>query len=138
MFEVGELVRLIRNPQEYGSFQGCTESGGMLFAKVSFPGAMRRIPIDQLERVPAIREEPIELLRAGKLSEPRRLRQVLTHTRLAGRLADIFYSMEASNTEFHAHQFKPVLKMLNSPTDGLLIADEVGLGKTIEAALIWT
>lgn len=138
MFEVGELVRLIRNPQEYGAFQGALESGGMLFGKVSFPGSVRRIPMDQLERVPATREEPIDLLRAGKLGELRRLRQVLTHTRLAGRLADIFYSMESSNTEFHAHQFKPVLKMLNSPTDGLLIADEVGLGKTIEAALIWT
>jgi len=50
----------------------------------------------------------------------------------------MIYSMEASNTEFHAHQFKPVLKMLGSPTGGLLIADEVGLGKTIEAALVWT
>jgi superfamily II DNA or RNA helicase len=138
MFEVGELVRLIRNPEKYGAFQGAVESGGMLVAKVSFPGSVQRIPMDQLEPVPATREEPIELLRAGKLGDPRRLRQVLTHTRLAGRLADIFYSMEASNTEFHAHQFKPVLKMLNSPTDGLLIADEVGLGKTIEAALIWT
>lgn len=138
MFEIGELVRLIRSPQEYGAFQGSIESGGMLLAKVKFPGAIRRIPMDQLECVPAALEEPLELLRTGKLSEPRRLRQVLTHTRLAGRLADIFYSMEASNTEFHAHQFKPVLKMLNSPTDGLLIADEVGLGKTIEAALIWT
>ena len=46
--------------------------------------------------------------------------------------------MENSNTTFFAHQFKPVIKMLNSPTDGLLVADEVGLGKTIEAGLVWT
>ena len=48
------------------------------------------------------------------------------------------YSMEATETDFYAYQFKPFLKLLNSPTDGLLIADEVGLGKTIEAGLIWT
>ena len=50
----------------------------------------------------------------------------------------MLYSMEATETDFYAHQFKPVLKILRSPTDSLLIADEVGLGKTIEAGLIWT
>ena len=40
--------------------------------------------------------------------------------------------------EYYAHQFKPVLKILNNPSNSILIADEVGLGKTIEAGLIWT
>ena len=48
------------------------------------------------------------------------------------------YSMESTNTDFHAYQFKPVLKLINSTSQSLLIADEVGLGKTIEAGLIWT
>lgn len=46
--------------------------------------------------------------------------------------------MDASNTEFFPYQFKPVLNFLDSPSQGILIADEVGLGKTIEAGLIWT
>ena len=46
--------------------------------------------------------------------------------------------MEATNTDFYAYQFKPVVKILESPSNALLIADEVGLGKTIEAGLIWT
>jgi superfamily II DNA or RNA helicase len=62
----------------------------------------------------------------------------MTHVRLTGRLADVIYSMETTNTDFYAYQFKPVLKILNAPTQGILIADEVGLGKTIEAGLIWT
>jgi SNF2 family DNA or RNA helicase len=46
--------------------------------------------------------------------------------------------MEATNTDFHAYQFKRVVKILNSASKGLLIADEAGLGKTIEAGLVWT
>ncbi|RLB90733.1 MAG: DNA/RNA helicase, superfamily II, SNF2 family protein, partial [Deltaproteobacteria bacterium] len=45
--------------------------------------------------------------------------------------------MEAAQIDFYPYQFKPVLKFINSPTERLIIADEVGLGKTIESALIW-
>lgn len=66
------------------------------------------------------------------------LRRNLTRIRLSGRLADLVYSMDTTNTQFYPHQFKPVLRFLDSPSNGLLIADEVGLGKTIESGLIWT
>src|SRR3546814_17369863 len=77
-------------------------------------------------------------LRNGKLSAPTDLRRALTHLRMTGRLADMIYSMGATNTEFHAYQFKPVLKLLNAHSRGLLIADEVGIGQTLETGLIST
>ena len=46
--------------------------------------------------------------------------------------------METTNTDFYAYQFKPVVNFLGAPGKGIVIADEVGLGKTIEAGFIWT
>src|SRR5262249_19505057 len=48
------------------------------------------------------------------------------------------YAFNASRTRFYPYQFKPLIKFLDSPDHRLMICDEVGLGKTIEAGLILT
>ncbi|MET7419739.1 helicase-related protein [Dactylosporangium sp. NPDC005555] len=62
----------------------------------------------------------------------------LTWTKLHHPLTDVLYSFASSKTVFRPYQFKPVLKMLTGSSGRILIADEVGLGKTIEAGLIWS
>ncbi|WP_158088727.1 helicase-related protein [Thermoactinospora rubra] len=62
----------------------------------------------------------------------------LTWTKLTHPLTDTIYSFASSKTVFRAYQFKPVLKILTGSSGRILIADEVGLGKTIEAGLIWS
>ena len=106
--------------------------------QVVFPNGTDYVLMTQLEKLQDDLDDPIDLLKHGRLGRARDLRGLLTYIRLNGRLANIIYSMETTNTDFYAYQFKPVLNFLESPNSGLLIADEVGLGKTIEAGLIWT
>lgn len=61
----------------------------------------------------------------------------LVHRRLEHPLTDQLLSYKASRTQLLPHQFIPVRKFLANPSQRLLIADEVGTGKTIEAGLIW-
>jgi superfamily II DNA or RNA helicase len=83
-------------------------------------------------------DDVFALAARGAFGRASDLRRNLTFVHLTGRLANLVYSMGVTNTDFYPHQYRPLLTMLESPSDGLLIADEVGLGKTIEAGLIWT
>ena len=62
----------------------------------------------------------------------------LTRAKLEGSFTDTVFSFRATKTIFRPYQFKPVIKLLQTGKSRILIADEVGLGKTIEAGLIWT
>ena len=105
---------------------------------IDFAGTLDAVSEDQLEPLPDADESPTDLLSKSKLSSLEAVRNAILRIHLGGRLVDTLYSLEATNTDFYAHQYLPVLKLLDAPTGRLLIADEVGLGKTIEAGLIWT
>jgi len=136
--EAGHPVRLRDNPGKSGVTTGKTmQVGPRLLVQVYFgPNEKQYKPLEQLE-LQFDQEDPWELLQKGSFSQPHDLRRLLTFEKLKGDLTNIFYSMESSNTDFYAHQFKPVLKFIESTNGRLLIADEVGLGKTIEAVYIW-
>lgn len=140
-FSAAAHVRLRYDSSRRGVLTGRTRvarGDGNIRYEVVFTSGKSWVPSDQLELMPDTTESPYDLLRNARFGTVYDLRRTLTHVRLTGRLAEVIYSMEATNTDFYPYQFKPVLRFLNSPTNSLLIADEVGLGKTIEAGLIWT
>src|SRR5699024_10545319 len=46
------------------------------------------------------------------------------------------YSLNSARIDFVPYQFRPALKIIKSDQPRILIADSVGVGKTIEAGLI--
>jgi SNF2 family DNA or RNA helicase len=135
----GMEVRLVFDPGRSGLTTNKTRvRAGATIWLVKFSDQSEWIPEDQLEPIVDEIIDPVLLLSNGAFARASELRKTLTHIRLNGKLANVIYSMETTNTEFFPHQFKPVIRFLNSPAGGMLIADEVGLGKTIEAGLLWT
>jgi hypothetical protein len=85
-------------------------------------------------------EKPSDNFIKGRLGGYRDFQRLITHQRLSRSvpLRNNIYAFNASRTRFYPYQFKPLIKFLDSPQHRLLICDEVGLGKTIEAGLILT
>lgn len=138
-FRAGEEVRLKANPARRGVFTGeTTERRGLLRLEIDFGDCREFHPVLAIESVTDENSEPRALMRALRFVRGSELRSSLTHCRLSGRVADMIYSLNTTNTDFYAYQYKPVLSFIDSQVGGILIADEVGLGKTIEAGLIWT
>ncbi len=65
-----------------------------------------------------------------------KLRVALTAYQIDNPNANNLYSLNAARIDFVPYQFRPALKIIKSRTPRILIADDVGVGKTIEAGLI--
>jgi SNF2 family DNA or RNA helicase len=131
-YDKHSLVRLRRNPKETGVIinEPVRSAKGWQY-QVFFSGIDRPF-VAESDLLP---NDEVVRPRIGNVKD---LLRTLALTKLRHPLADNIYSLYASRTKFEVYQFKPALKFLNSPDQRLLIADEVGLGKTIEAGIIFS
>ena len=64
------------------------------------------------------------------------MRSYLTAYQINNPSSQNLYSLNSARIDFVPYQFRPVLKMIHADEPRILIADSVGVGKTIEAGLI--
>jgi SNF2 family DNA or RNA helicase len=138
-FASGSNVVDANNPSRIGIATGRSQKlGGTLVVEVAWgPSEREFVPAPLLKAFSGAIATVETKVENGDFGSAEDLRRLLTFEKLKGALHDFLYSMEAAGIDFLEYQFKPVLKFIESPTERLLIADEVGLGKTIESALIW-
>ena len=132
-------VCLIDNPSRRGTTTGKTKKlGTSLLIEVVFTTGNRKYKrLSALTRISTDNKSPLEILADAEFGTLNDLKRILTFEKINGGLTNVFYSMETSRTEYFPHQFRAVLNFIESTSGRLLIADEVGLGKTIEAIYIW-
>ncbi len=127
-FKVGDLVALGSSPES-----------ALPIIKVMSGGTETRYQVFQGDR-PAIYYEsqlqPFESSVIPSLLDADGLRAFLTCLHLLAPSTANLYSLRSGRIQFVPYQYRPVLRLIRADRPRLLIADEVGVGKTIEAGLI--
>lgn len=124
----GTLVRLIARPEVSGAVLGTDQVGGAIRYSVFHDGATHQYFAPQIETVS--KNDSAASVTASEFHA------ALTALLLLDPNSDYLHSRNAGRVDFEPYQYRPVLKLVQSDRPRILIADDVGVGKTIEACLI--
>ena len=131
LFEVGDLVSLRSDPNVLLPIIEVVTGGAECRYRVFQNNAKTTYYESQLQAVPIPEEERQELT-IGELHAH------LTSLNILSPSTANLFSLRSGRINFVPYQYRPVLKLIRADRPRLLIADEVGVGKTIEAGLILT
>ena len=127
-FSIGETVALCSDPQRVGVVTSITPRNRETRYGVFIDGRIETFYGSQLlpaDIAPAVIGATVNELNAR-----------LTALQLAAPSLANLYSLQSGRIDFIPYQFRPVLQFIRADRPRLLIADEVGVGKTIEAGLL--
>jgi ATP-dependent helicase HepA len=133
-FEIGSQVCRVTD-QLVGVIVGTTPGDGYPTWKVSFPGASVNIAESGLR--PAVIDDPVERMRSGQLGKAGdfNLRSVAADYWTAHHHNELV-SLAHARVDLKPYQVSVVHRVISHYPHRFLLCDEVGLGKTIEAAMI--
>ncbi len=129
LFLVGELVCLRSNSSEIFPILEVLSGGNSQRRYRVFHNGIKQVFYEsQLQAIAQTQTQPFQ--------ELPRFHAFLTAIQLALPSSATLYSLNTGRVQYVPYQYRPVLKMIRADQPRLLIADEVGVGKTIEAGLI--
>lgn len=126
--ELNSIVRLKSDSNKTGVVLSLTPIGDTIKYQVFIDGKNCQFFADQIELVQLTGES-----QKASLDD---LLRIMTARQLCPPSSNNLFSLNAAKIDFVPYQFRPALKIIKSETPRLLIADGVGVGKTIEAGLI--
>jgi superfamily II DNA or RNA helicase len=129
LFRVGDLVALRSNPSVILPVIEVVPGAGEFRYRVFQANAKATYYESQLQAPPVSADTQRTLTAEA-------LRAHLTALHLLSPSTASLFSLRSGRVQFVPYQYRPVLKLIRADRPRLLIADEVGVGKTIEAGLI--
>ena len=129
-FSVGQLVCLRSDPNVLLPILEIVTAGGAETRYRVFENGSKQVYYESQLR------ELAEAASERKVISSTDLSALLSAIHLASPLASAIYSLNSGRVRFVPYQYRPVFKLIRADRPRLLVADEVGVGKTIEAALI--
>lgn len=122
--QIGSTVTLVSDPTVIGAVIGINGNKYTVFVN----GKSQTYYREQIQ-LQVLREEH------EYLPLPR-VRSALTAYQIHNPGSTNLYSLNSARIDFVPYQFRPALRMIQADSPRILVADDVGVGKTIEAGLI--